>query len=404
MDYQKEIVDPGDMVSRLAHQMCVESRDNSPAVRILSPKGEHFRGLVSFRWKPHILKGMMDDLLSEVPQSDGAGGKPQFFTLLDEADAFRGLGWELITMNADDLAAGGALPVFMLASNIDVRRIIPENFPLIEAMLKGFGVALKQAGLVLMTGETAVMKHSITAFCDDGTPEQLVLTWSGTCLGLKHEHVCVDGSQIEPGMAVVGFLEKGYRCNGGTIFTELVKEKWGAYPGTVLNNAEAVSFVRALTVPSRSYAKTFARLIGWQPSGELKREGRPPIFGIAHITGGGVWNKFGELLPVGIGADLDRMPAPPDVLLQAQFLSQELSGVCCSGVKRMSDEDCYGSFHGGCGALLVCRECDTDIVIREAQIDGHDALVVGHTTNTEELCIHSRFLDQKHLCRSLSSG
>ena len=329
--------------------------------------------------------------MHETVQNDGAGGKPQFFTLVGTPKVFRNLGWEIIVMCADDLAQNGNLPCVMV-NQVDAKRITDENFPLFEAMMEGYGEALKASNLANITGETAVMKHSITAFCDAGRPDQLVITWGGTCIGIGHSSTRIDPSNIKADMPIVGFLENGYRCNGGTVFTNLMLKLYGPNPNKLLLNPEAISFAERLTIPSVSYAKTICRIIGWNPDGTV---GNPlaSIVAAANITGGGVWNKLGEILPEGVAANLNHMPDPPEVLLEAQRLSYQTG-------QDLPDFNCYGDFHGGCGMLVVAKtKKDADKIVNEAQKDNIKAQIVGYTVrqNGYKIRILSHFASGDHL-------
>ncbi|MDD5626576.1 MAG: AIR synthase-related protein [Patescibacteria group bacterium] len=395
--YRTEIIDPGDQASHLAHEVCVQSYSNCPAVIIIPHQPGNFRGPVGFLWKPHILEAMARnrvdpqsealthwEMLQEV-ENDGAGGKPQFFTLLGIPEFFQRLGFEIITMTADDFARSGRFPAVMV-NEINAKRITAENFPLFKATMEGYGEALKQSGLVNITGEIAIMKHSITAFCDTRSSAEFILTWGGTCIGLAHRDLLTDGSEIKPGMPIVGFWEPGYRCNGGTFFTNLILKKFGPEIQRIKDNPRALDFIANLTIPSRSYARTITRIAGWYPDGSI---GKPlaKIYGIAHITGGGVWKKFGELLPEGVGANLDSMPEPAEVLRQGQELSWDLPDL------RLTDRQAYGTLHGGCGMLIICAKNDAEKIIAEAKKDIIRAEVVGETTISpdREVIIHSRF-------------
>ena len=389
--YHEEIIAPGDLASRLAHEVCRKSYGNSPAVRVVPRQPGNFRGAVNFAWPKHVLKMMGEGEMAMTFQNDGAGGKPQFFTLMGVPQVFSGLGWEIIAMCADDIARFGGLPVLMM-NQVDVKRITKENFPLFCAMMKGYGRALKVAGLVNITGEIAVMKHSITAFCDNGDDGQLVLTWSGGCLGLVHKDRVIDGSKIGPKMPIVGFYEPSYRCNGGTFFTNLyllAHERWGkdAFNGNI-----AIDYASRLTISSKSYARLISRAHGWKPDGNISKP-LVDITGIAHITGGGVWGKLGDLLPKGVGAVLDNMPNPPAILREAQEVSWETD-------LRLTDHEAYGTFHGGCGMLVVCRNYDdAGILIEQAKKNGVRAIVVGHTVKSikKEIKIRSRFKEGRWL-------
>ncbi len=393
-NYLKEVIDPGDRASKLAKEIGFLSHSNSKAIHVIAHQPDNFRGAVGFVWQRHILEEMLryqitegqvtDWTMAEEVENDGAGGKPQFFTLVGTPEAFRGLGWEVITMTADDFARSGRFPV-VIDNEVNVKRITEGNFPLFQAMMEGYGEALKVSRLVNITGETAIMKHSITAFCDSGSDDQLILTWGASCIGLAHRSSLIDGSGIKSGQVIIGFWEPGYRCNGGTFFTNLILHKWGPTVQDVLQSSEARDFAQALTIPSQSYARTITSLLGWQPDGQ-KCEPKVNITGIAHITGGAVWGKFGELLPAGVGANLHSMPIPANALLQGYELSQGTP-------YALTPYQAYSTLHGGCGMLLACEPADADIIIGHAQADGIWAQVVGETTASEdrEITIVSQF-------------
>jgi len=382
-DYDDNVVAPGDRFSNIAREKCVASYGNSPALDVISGGEGGFRIMDGTRWKPGVLHAMKPNGLYEVDQSDGAGGKPQFHTLLGVREMFAGVCWEPITMAADDLAIRGGLPVKIAASNIDVKSISDANWHLCEAILDGLGDALEQSHLVMMTGETAIMRHQITAFCDTGADDQLIMTWNMTCSGLADESRPANGSTVKPGMAIVGLRDWGYRCNGGTKFTQIIRSIWGDH---YRDSDEAMTFVKKLVEPSRSYARTISRLNGWGLDGML---GDPIVrlHGVAHITGGGIWGKLPEVLPEGVGADLFAMQKPAAVLLEAQQLASTTD-------KPMTDYECHGTFHGGYGAMIICDQDDITQVCRECAADGHEPQYIGKTTESadSEITINSMFL------------
>lgn len=399
--YKEEIVDPGDQASRIAKKICLKSFGNNKAVTIVSHQPDNFRGPIGFLWNPHILEEMskckIDPITGRVSEwtvlieveNDGAGGKPQFFVLVGKSKIFRRLGWEIITMTADDFARSGRFPA-ILDNEINVKKITKKNLPHFIAMMKGYGAALKKCNLINITGEIAVMKHSITAFCDTGSDDQLIITWGASCIGIAHKDLLIDNSRIKPGMHIVGFWEPGYRCNGGTFFTNLIKLVFGPDVKDIMKNKKAIKFAEKLTIPSVSYAKTITRIVGWNLDGSA---GKPlaKISGAAHITGGGVWGKFGEILPEGVGAHLDSMPDPASILLEAQDLSWNTE-------LRLTDWQAHGTLHGGCGMFLVTpTKRDAQIIIREARKDGIKAQIVGRTTESSnrEIVIESRFKERK---------
>lgn len=398
--YREEVIKPGDAASKLAKQVNRESYGNSPAITVLDEEDSSgFRNPVGFVWREHILREMLEQSqhgsdwqIGETTENDGNGGKPQFFTLMGSAEAFFGHGWDLIAMTNDDLARSGRFGVMMLSNEVNVKRATDSNFHLIEAMFKGFGAALRKSRLVSITGEFAVMKYSITAFCDAESDHQLILTWGGTCHGLMRRDRLINNANIKPGMVVVGFWEPGYRCNGGSRLTQILLDLHGGKVSDLMHDRKTMEFARKLTIPSQSYAFALNRVQGWLPDGSVRMP-LAQIVGAAHITGGGLWGKFGETLPQGVGAVLDSMPQPSEVLLKAQELSRQTANA-------LSDWECHDIFHGGCGMLVVCPDIqNATILINEAVRDRVVAQVVGRTVESDNsrITVHSRFADRKVL-------
>lgn len=383
--YSAEVIEPGDRASKLAKEVCSGSFKNNEAVQIHLRDPERFRASISYIWRPHILHAMLDGDMVATSQNDGAGGKPQFFSLLGEPLRFAQLGWEIVTMTADDFARHGQFPV-LIDNEINVKQLTEQNFHLFEAMIKGYGHILGRAGLINITGEVAVMRDSITAFCDTGDPGQLILTWGASCHGLAHSDAELDPSDITPGMTVVGLHDPGFRCNGAGFFVKLIRAKWGSDPRKLVENAEVHNLARSLVVPSVSYARLITDLLGWQFNG-IFRKTSLQVYAAAHITGGGLWGKFGELLPQGVGAKLDNMPYPNPALRAAYELSQEITAL------KLTPWQMYQNFHGGCGMLLVCHSDSATQIITAAQSYGCQAQVVGETVESpdQEVRVKSRF-------------
>ncbi|HIP50307.1 MAG TPA: hypothetical protein EYG99_02550 [Candidatus Pacebacteria bacterium] len=397
--YKIEVIAPGDKASKLAAKVCYDSHKNCAALTMVPHQPGNFRGPVGWVWKKHILEMMMNHEIDgdgniinwemlEEKENDGAGGKPAFFTVIGTQDDFANLGLEPIVMCIDDFARSGRFPA-IVANDINVKKITKENYPLFEAMIKGYGDILKQNNLVNITGEVAIMKFSITAFCDENSNKQLILNWGASCVGLCHKDKLIDGSKIKPGMPIVGFYEPGYRCNGGTFFINLINAEWGMEAVS----SERFDFIKKLVVPSKSYAKFITRMHGWNDDGSVG-DALVNMVGIAHITGGGIWEKFGELLPENTGALLDNMFKPADVLREAQDMSWKHDHL------RLSDWQAHGTLHGGCGELVVCESMeDADILIHQAGYEGIEAQLIGITTQSSEneIIIDSKFREGKRL-------
>ena len=173
----------------------------------------------------------------------------------------------------------------------------------------------------------------------------------------------------------------------GETFNDYIQKALGSRVREIADNPDAIAFARKLCVPSKSYAGTITRINGWLPDGTV-REPLAKLCGVAHITGGGVWGKLADILPFGIGADLNNMSKPANVLLEVQEMSQPFPKL------RLTDHQGYGTLHGGYGMMSVCADdVSANIVIREAQKDGVQAEIIGYTilSAKNEIVIKSRY-------------
>lgn len=53
-DYERTVINPGDLVSKMGYKACVGSYGNSRAVLITPQPEGKFRGLVGHRWNDHV--------------------------------------------------------------------------------------------------------------------------------------------------------------------------------------------------------------------------------------------------------------------------------------------------------------------------------------------------------------
>lgn len=329
--------------------------------------------------------------MSFVVQNDGAGGKPQFITIIGTKEVFRRLGWEIIVMVIDDIARNGDLPI-LFSNDVNAKKVTEKNFHLVEAMFQGFGEILKETSQINTTGEFAIMKHSITAFCDKEDDEQLIVNWAGTGIGISHINKKIDGHGVTTKLPIVGFWEPGYRCNGGTQHTNVILRKWG-HKGIqgIWESEEAMAYINQLTTPSRSYAKTICRANGWINNDGYHKDAVVKMLANAHHTGGG-FGKLKEILPEGVGARINNLPRPADVLLLSQEYSQEFPDL------SLTDSECHTTLHGGIGWSTICASMDdAEKLIAMAKEDGSEAYLIGETIADRDnsLYIDSRFLEGK---------
>lgn len=383
---------PGDIANDIARRVSRESINNSEAIKPMRHDLEHmgFKGYILsqsadklfFENKYNKTGGIKQMVVSEKPEIDCIGTKIQFYSYFLRPERLKYIAEDLIGSTADDLARSGRKPLW-IASDIHLKQITEENLPLFTAMMEGYGEALEKTELVNLTTKIAILKYGITAFCDRNSSHQLILNWSATCHGLVHEEKLLDGSKIKPGMPIVGLLEPSIRINGGTYIADLVKALYEK--GEV---DAAMQLISKTAMPSKIYCNLINYTHGWLSDGSIQRA-IATIAGIAHITGGGIWKKLGEILPPGVGALLNNMPKHL-FLIEIQALSQLFNHL------KLGDFEMMKKFHGGCGMHVICEtEQDADLLIDLAGQFDIKAQKIGKTiqSHTNEIIIHSRFLN-----------
>jgi phosphoribosylformylglycinamidine cyclo-ligase len=144
---------------------------------------------------------------------------------------------------------------------------------------------------VLLGGETAEMPNVYL----EGE-----LDVAGTIVGVVDRKNAIDGSSIAVGDAILAFPSSGLHTNGYSLARKVLENQNWSEARADLNGA---SIGQALLEPHRSYLDHVSSL---QNAGI-------GIHGMAHITGGGLWDNVPRVLPETVSAVFTRgsWVAPP---------------------------------------------------------------------------------------------
>ena len=251
-----------------------------------------------------------------VASTDGVGTKVKLATQLERYDT---VGQDLVNHCINDILTLGARPLFFL-DYVGVGRLVPE---VMGDIVSGAATACKEAGCALLGGELAEMPDLYANGDFD---------FAGTIVGVVERDRIVSGERIEPGDAVLAFPSNGLHTNGYSlarrVFAEDSLEEFVPALGATLADA--------LLAVHTSYLHPVERLLS-----ELD------IKGMAHITGGGLWDNIPRVLPQGTQVRLQwgSWPVPP--IFQ---LIQERGQVAF-------EEMCH-TFNMGVGYVVICGEKD----------------------------------------------
>ena len=357
----------GDSFSSFAGALCRATYDNCPFVEVHDVSRGHFRGPRGFR-----LKGLpVDFYMDATPDGDGTKG-----ILVDAAGDYDNAAYGWIAMVGGDVTRWGGKRLLLL-NTLDVETIGKSGEPVNDAfrkmMLSQQRIA-NQEQLVMFKGETAELPGCVTS----PNPKALAkYLWSGVAIGAYNPKTIITGDQIREGMIAMVLRELGFRNNGLTSARKALALRFGT---DYYSNPEAQEAIKMAAAHAVLYDKFLETANGWfQPDFE-------PIINmylVAHLTGGALKSKFAEdiLFPRGLSARLDNLWEPPKIMRQ------------CAEWRGMSDDECFETWNGGQGAIVVINADDERRFIELASTFNIEAQNAGPITKEDRptVIIESKF-------------
>ena len=214
-----------------------------------------------------------------VSGTDGVGTK---INIAEAAGDYKTIGIDLVAMCVNDIITCGAKPLYFL-DYISTKKIDHRVADTMVGILKGCEIA----GVELIGGETAEHPHF-----------QNKIDLAGFCTGIVEKTKIIDGSAIKPSDRIIGLASSGIHSNGYSIVNYLsqrLKLNYCNYP--------------ELLTPTTIYSPVVNRLL---------KEG-DWIYGMAHITGGGIPELLPRCLPEGVKAHVDwNAWSVPEIFLEIQ--------------------------------------------------------------------------------------
>jgi phosphoribosylformylglycinamidine cyclo-ligase len=296
--------------------------------------------------------------------SDGIGTKVEVAERMGDLST---LGFDLMAMVTDDLAANGVEPI-ALSNTLDVNRV---DGGAIDQLMKGLHDAAKIASVSVIGGEIAELGARIQGF-----GEGMHLNWCATAIGLLRPGWSpLDGSQVTAGDAILTVESQSFRSNGYSTLRRGLAEKYGnGWHNVEWKNRTWGAW---LLEPCRIYAPLVVAL----------RSAGANLKGLAHITGGGIPSKLGRTLRANnLAADLPQLFEPP-AFMQA---AQEICGT--------SNADAYRHWNMGNGFMLIVDQADAASVLQICATAGYLAQQAG-TVVAGPTAIH---LKSTHAAETLS--
>jgi phosphoribosylformylglycinamidine cyclo-ligase len=289
-----------------------------------------------------------------VASTDGVGTKLKVAFMLDKHDT---VGIDLVAMCVNDIMVQGAMPLFMLdyiaMGKLDADRAVQ--------IVKGIVAGCEEADCSLIGGETAEMP---------GLYSEGEYDLAGFVVGMADNDQLLDGSEIAVGHQLIGIASSGLHSNGYSLVRKI--------------------FFEQLKLSVEDYIEEFGRTLGEELieptriySRAIKNTRRDfRIFGIAHITGGGLIDNLPRILP-----------NPCKVVVNRSSWTRPPIFHTLQSAGKLSSKEMMRTFNNGLGLVLVVSEEETDEVLLRLKAMGETAYHVGWVEAREEPEEPIRFID-----------
>ncbi|MBN1305326.1 MAG: phosphoribosylformylglycinamidine cyclo-ligase [Anaerolineales bacterium] len=216
-----------------------------------------------------VLKEMQAPVL--VASTDGVGTKVK---LAAQAHRYRGIGHDIVNHCIDDIFVQGARPLFFM-DYFATSKLEPE---VTAEVVTGMAEACKEAGMVLLGGETAEMPGVYAAGEFDV---------AGTIVGVVERQQVLPAGTIQAGDVLIGLVSSGPHTNGYSLIRKIFED----LPLDTEFPELGVSLADALLAPHRSYYRLLEPVLS-------------RIKGMAHLTGGGFIENIPRSLPENLNASI----------------------------------------------------------------------------------------------------
>jgi phosphoribosylformylglycinamidine cyclo-ligase/phosphoribosylamine--glycine ligase/phosphoribosylglycinamide formyltransferase/phosphoribosylformylglycinamidine cyclo-ligase len=287
--------------------------------------------------------GFTDPLL--VATTDGVGTK---LRVAIESGWHDTVGIDLVAMCVNDLLAQGAEPLLFL----DYYATGKLELDVARRVVAGIAEGCKLAGCALVGGETAEMPGMYEAGDYDLAGFSLGAVERGAVLPRLEEQ--------RAGDLMIGVASSGPHSNGYSLIRRIVERSGLAWEAPAPFEAGR-SLAEALMAPTRIYVKSV-----------LPQVKAGAIWGVAHITGGGLIENPPRAIAEGLEPrfDWDAWPLP------AVFgWLQSVGGV--------SDHELRRTFNCGIGLVLIVKPDSVGEVLTALLAAGETAFVCGQLAAAE---------------------
>ena len=276
-----------------------------------------------------------------VSGTDGVGTK---LKLAFDLNTHNKIGQDLVAMCVNDILVQGAEPLFFLdyfaCGKLDVE--------MATEVVKGISEGCILAGCALVGGETAEMP---------GMYSKGEYDLAGFCVGAVEREKIIDGKNISEGDVIIGIASSGPHSNGYSLIRKVLEIE----NVDLTQDFEGKTFAEVLMAPTKIYVKSILDLIG-----------KINIHGLAHITGGGIYENIPRVLKENQKAVIkkDSWVMPPIF----KWLKEKAN---------IGDGELYKTFNCGIGMIVITNPNNKDETIKILEQNGETVFVLGQIANRD---------------------
>jgi phosphoribosylformylglycinamidine cyclo-ligase len=280
-----------------------------------------------------------------VSSTDGVGTKLNIAKQCNKHDT---IGIDLVAMCVNDIAVGGAKPLFFL----DYLSVGKLDIDVASDIIKGVAKGCEICKCSLIGGETAEMP---------GLYSEGDYDLAGFVVGIAERNKIIDGSDIRVGNQIIGIASSGLHSNGYSLVRKICFEELGLSVDSYIDEF-GCTLGEELLRPTRIYSESILNL-----NKNFK------ISGLIHITGGGFTDNIPRILPQGSRAVIqyESWKIPPIF----EFLKTK---------GNISPKEMCRTFNMGIGMVAIVNEPLLEDVMQQLTALGETPYHLGEITARPE--------------------
>ena len=224
-----------------------------------------------------------------------------------------------------------------------------------EEIVTGIAEGCVQAKCQLIGGETAEMPEFYS---------ETEYDLAGFSVGVIDRQKIIDKKKIKAGDIIIGLASSGVHSNGYSLVRKILNlesselnRQFAEFSGKTLGEI--------LLTPTKIYVKSILELYN-----------AVDIKGIAHITGGGLYENIPRCLPDGLSAKIEKKKIKQLPIFQL---------IAKQG--KIPERDMYNTFNMGVGMTVVVAKENVDRAVDVLRALGEEADILGEIVLSDESVI-----------------